>query len=64
MVYQREIRNVVFVSLNCLKISLQESPKRNIWCLKKIIRKLTEYLFMILDLGTTLFWNGSLFTEV
>ena len=31
---------------------------------KKIIRKLTDSFFMILDLGTALFGNGSLFTEL
>ena len=31
---------------------------------KKIIRKLTDYFFVIIDLGTTSFGNGSLFTEL
>ena len=31
---------------------------------KKIIRKLTDYFFMVLDLETASFVNGSLFTQL
>ena len=31
---------------------------------KKFIRKLTDYFFMIIDLGTASFGNGSLFTQI
>ena len=41
-----------------------KSPREEIFSVcKKIIRKLTDYFFMIIDLGTTSFGNGSLFNE-
>ena len=41
------------------------SPKEEIsGVCKKIIRKLTDYFFVILDLGTTSFVNGSFLTEL
>ena len=42
-----------------------KSPRKEIFSVcKKIIRKLTDYFFMKLYLGTTSFGNGYLFTKL
>ena len=43
----------------------EKNPREEIFGVyKKIIRKLTEYFLIILDLGTASFENGSLFTKL
>ena len=41
-----------------------KSQRRNNWCLQKIIRKLTDDSFTMIDLVTASFGNRSLFTQM
>ena len=64
MYKQNEISKELHVLLRALKKNWRVTRRRHTWCLQKLIRKLTDYFFMILDLGAASFGNGYLFTEL